>query len=326
MPVFLHQLNVSHQCRQARLGLWACPPFLFLVLGGVNIGAMIASYLLASRWVDEPQVAALIVIGVSGLIFVVGAFIIQGFDRIAEANRLKSEFIAIISHQLRSPLAVFKWTIDAILSASGPASEHDPSSQDAGQRSPQSPIMILRENAEKMIQLVNMLLEVSRIEAGRLVLARDPIRLDLATEEIVRSYAAFALSANIALSYAAPATLAPVRGDRERIKMVIQNLVDNAIRYSRGGAGVVITLGPHGPGEVEWKIEDSGVGIPQPEQRFIFQKFFRSRHAALHTPNGSGLGLYIAQSVIAALGGVIGFNSQEGRGSTFWFRLPVYKA
>lgn len=321
MRAFLQHLNVLRECRDAKLGLFSCPPFLFLILGFINIIAMLASYLLASKFVDEPEVAALVVISVATTIFVIGTFIIQGFDRIAEANRIKSEFIAIVSHQLRSPLAIFKWTVDAMARQ---GAKSDTAAQKIG--SPEfSHLDILRENAEKMIQLVNMLLEVSRIEAGRFQLKVEPVRLDLATEELVRSYSAYARASNITLDYAAPADLDPVKGDREKLKMVIQNLIDNAIRYTKGEGRVTVTIAPSGRDFLEWRIQDSGIGIPEPEQRFVFQKFFRSGRASATATEGSGLGLYIARSVITAMGGGIGFQSREGKGSTFWFRLPRYE-
>lgn len=319
MLSFLARVNVIVECRAANLGLWSCPPFLFVVMGFVDIGAMITSYLLSSRFVDEPEIAALIVIGVSMAIFIIGNFIIHGFNQVAEANRIKSEFIAIVSHQLRSPLSVFKWTVDAIGRGSEPKSAI--SSADGGT----SYIGILRENTEKMIQLVNMLLEVSRIEAGRLVLRRDPVRLELVTDETIHSFATYARASNISLEFIAPAGLSPVQGDKERIKMVISNLVDNAIRYSRVGGRVVISVAPYSPSEIEWKIADSGVGIPQGEQRFVFQKFFRATTGMERQAQGSGLGLYIAHSLITALGGEVGFTSQDHQGTTFWFRLPIYR-
>ncbi|MBI4132871.1 MAG: HAMP domain-containing histidine kinase [Candidatus Sungbacteria bacterium] len=316
MPKFLRRLNVVTECRELHLGLWSCPPFLFVVMGAVNIAAMSVSYLFANRYVAEPQLAALIVIGVALIFFIVGVFIIHGFTQIAEANRMKSEFIAIVSHQLRSPLSVFKWILSALVKDQAPAG--------AGVRNTESYLEMLRDNAEKMIQLVNILLEVSRIEAGRMILRRDAVRIGVITEEIVHSFAAYARASNLTIDYVAPVDLPPVAGDTEKIRMVIQNLVDNAIRYSFGGGRVVVTIAPH-DGLLEWKVRDSGVGIPKEQHAMVFQKFFRSEHAVRAETQGSGLGLYIARSVIAALGGEIGFESEEGRGSTFWFRLPLYK-
>lgn len=314
------RLNVITECREAHLGLWSCPPFLFVVMGLTNIGAMVASWLLASRFITEPEAAALVVIAVSLAIFIIGHSIIHGFSQMAEASRIKSEFVAIVSHQLRSPLSILKWASDAL--ARIPPPKSNPAAPPAGEP-PYLPI--IRENTEKMIQLVNMLLEVSRIEAGRLILKSEPVRLDLLTEEIARSFAAYARASNVELAYAAPAVLAAVRGDRERVKMVISNLVDNAIRYSPGGGRTVITVAPYDATSVEWKITDTGVGIPSGEQRYVFQKFFRATSGVERQPHGSGLGLYIARSIITALGGRIGFASRDHQGATFWFRLPVYR-
>lgn len=329
MPLFLRKLNVVAECRSAHLGLWSCPPFLFVVMGTINVAAMVASWLLAVRYVAEPQVAALVVIAVAVAVFIVGNLIIHGFNQVAEANRMKSEFIAIVSHQLRSPLSIFKWTLDAMMrsqsatSSASPAPSHPPGGTGAGRS---SYLEILREHTDKMIQLVNMLLEVSRIEAGRLVIRYEPVRLDILTEEIIRSVAPYARAAEIGLNYVASAALPPVRGDREKIKMVISNLVDNAVRYSRPGGRVVVSSAPRDSAFVEWRVKDDGVGIPVEEQRFVFQKFFRSPNAVRHETQGSGLGLYIARSLVTALGGDIGFASSDGRGTTFWFRLPIYSA
>ncbi|MDP3727493.1 MAG: HAMP domain-containing sensor histidine kinase [bacterium] len=327
------RLNVIAECRTANISPWSCPPFLFVVMGLVNVAAMVGSYLLSARFVQEPEIAALIVIAVSMVIFVIGNFIIHGFNQIAAANRIKSEFIAIVSHQLRSPLSIFKWTVDALARSGGPrpASSLPPGSSvpaappAGGRLSEGNYLEILRENTEKMIQLVNMLLEVSRIEAGRLILRREPVRLEVVTEEIVRSFDAYARASNVTIEYAAPAALPPVRGDRERVKMIISNLVDNAVRYSLGGGRVVVTVAPRGAQSLEWKIADAGIGIPALEQRFVFQKFFRATTGMERQAHGSGLGLYIARSLITALGGEIGFTSQDHHGTTFWFRLPVYR-
>lgn len=307
-------MNVIAECREARLSLWSCPPFLFIIMGFVDITAMLGSYLLANRFLDEGQIVLLIT-AVAVFIFVIGNFIIQGFNQIAEANRIKTEFIAIVSHQLRSPLSVFKWVLDAVTHAKGNAPRDSTT---------ESYLAMLQENSEKMIQLVNMLLEVSRLEAGRLTVRAEPIRLDLLTDEAVHTYNAYAHASNVTIRYQSTPNFAPVRGDKEKIKMVIQNLIDNAIRYSKSGGEVVISLAFRDPHTAEWKIRDSGIGIAPEHQRYIFQKFYRTQQAVQHQTQGSGLGLYIARSLIVAQGGNMGFDSSPGRGTTFWFTLPVY--
>lgn len=316
MRELLQRLNVVAECRAAKLGFWSCPPFLFVVMGVVDMAGILTSYLFANRYVEEPEAAALVVLAVAIVIFIIGNFVIHGFNRIAEANRIKSEFIAIVSHQLRSPLAVFKWTLDALATGSSSARVGDQISYHR----------ILSENTEKMIQLVNILLDVSRIEAGRFRVAREPLSLETLTAELLRSFEPYAAASRISLALRTTGeAVAPVVGDRERLKMVIQNLVDNAVRYSPAGGAVTVRTLPGGAGTVEWQVEDQGIGIPREEQQFIFQKFYRTGLARRQQTEGTGIGLYISKAVIEALGGEIGFRSEAGKGSTFWFRLPVYR-
>lgn len=307
------RFNFTKECREARLGLWECPPFLFIIMGIVTIVSMVATYILASRYTDEPQVAALIVIFVAAMLLVVGHFLITGFNRIAEANRLKSEFVAIVSHQLRSPLSVIKWTADA-------ASREQAQKND----SPATGHFFetVTQTTDYMIRLVNALLEVSRIETNTLKLKKEPVSITELAKSVVESYRAYADAANVTLILKAPENMPIVFGDRDRVLGTIQNLVDNAIRYSRGGETVDISLDRHNS-SIRLTVHDEGVGIPKSEQSHIFKKFFRAKNSMKYQTEGTGIGLYTAKAAIEALGGKIGFESEEGKGSTFWFTLPI---
>ena len=309
-----NRFEILHECKRNGLSLWQCPPFLFLMMGVVNIVAMIGSYLLASTYVDEPEVAAVIVTVVSIFILIIGYFIISGFNKIAELNKMKSEFISIVSHQLRSPLSIFKWTIDLLL---GDIVKNQSLTQDNNY------LKILQENTERMIRTVNVLLEANKIEADRFVLNKSLMSLEMITEESVKHFNDYAQSAGITIIYTKPEGLPKILADIERIKMVVENLIDNALRYSRKGGKIFVTITRGSNRHLRWEIKDTGVGIPEKDQKFIFQKFFRSDNASRYQTSGSGLGLYIARALIKESGGDTQFTSKENEGSMFWFTLPI---
>lgn len=272
---------------------------------------MVATFIIASRYTEEPEVAALIVIFVTALFLVMGNLIIAGFNKVSEANRMKSEFISIVSHQLRSPLSIFKWTLDVIDRESKNGKNHDDLANF---------MATLRDTTENMIRLVNSLLEVSRIEARTVVLKKERFSLAELTQKVIENFRRYAEASGIFIRFEPETLLPEVVADRERIAMVLQNFIDNAIRYTRGSGHILITINKE-DNNLRWAVKDEGMGIPPDQQKYIFQKFFRSSQNQ-HT-RGSGVGLYIAKAVIGASEGKIGFTSKESEGSTFWFTLPI---
>lgn len=317
MIAWLGNLNVASECRTLKLRLWHCPPFLFFMMGFVTITAMVGTYVVASSYTDEPQIAALVVSFVAALFFVIGNLVVKGFNEVVEANRTESEFVSIISHQLGTPLSIFRMTLGAVEKLCTESDHAHPINEY---------MKTLTDTTDNMIGLVQSLVEVSRIEAGRLALKRESFRLDEMTENMIGDFRKYAAANHITLSFECVPDMPIVRGDPGRIKMAVQNLMDNAIRYSPAGGAVRIAIARDRDGSrnmVRWSVRDAGVGISSTEQQHIFQKFFRAAHAAHLNARGSGIGLYIAKGVIEASGGKIGFISEEGKGTTFWFTLPV---
>lgn len=305
------QLNIPVQCKKYGLPLWQCPHFLFLVMGIIVIGSTLVTYALGSRYVEDPQIVALIVLLVTAILFIIAVIITRNFETLAEANRMKSEFVSVVSHQLRSPLSNLRWVIELLTSGRiNGVSEKQ-----------LEYFKILKENSTRMRELVSDLLIVSRIETAKLSLKKKEISLEVLAREIIEELEAFARASNVKLDLKAPKNLPKVFADPSQIRLVIENLLDNAVRYIKEKGKVEIKLEKIDK-YCRFEIKDTGVGIPEEDQKYIFQKFFRSENVMRYQTQGSGLGLYIAKSIVKRSGGKIGFKSQEGIGSTFWFTLP----
>jgi len=140
--------------------------------------------------------------------------------------------------------------------------------------------------------------------------------------DIIAEYKSFAQAYNVKIVLKTQKNLPKLFSDPLQIRMVVENLMDNAVRYEKEKGRVEIVISWKGK-NIYFSIEDDGVGIPKEEQRYIFQKFFRAKNIREHQTEGSGLGLYISQAIIKRLKGKMGFTSKENLGSTFWFMLPI---
>lgn len=306
----LEQLNFIKQCRKYSLSLWQCPNFLIIIIGLVTIMAMLGTYAVAIEYA-QPEIVALIVIGVTAVLFIIGYLVLQSFEKLAQANQMKSEFVSIVSHQLRTPLTSIKWTLNLMM-----LKEKDSLTKDQLEK-----LETIKESNQRMVNLVNDLLNISRIEQGQLNLKPEKISLEKTIQNLMEEYGALAKASNIEFSL--KSEFSPlVLIDKQGIELILRNLIDNAVRYTKGKGLIEIKLIKKN-NSVRCEIQDSGVGIPDRDKRKIFQKFFRSQNIMKYQTEGTGLGLFIAKSVISASKGKIGFQSQEDKGSIFWFELPI---
>lgn len=309
----LYKIHLFKDCQDYNLSLWECPSFIFLVLGLLNIVAMVSTYFIANRYTEQPEIVALIVILISTFIFVLSHSITQGFDKLAQANKMKTEFVSIASHQLRTPLSAIRWTLNLI--SDGRITNPTDMATYLG---------LVKENNERMIRLVNDLLDVSRVEMGRMAFSPKQTNIYVLIEKIINASAPFAQANNVTLSMEAPSTLPNVLTDPDKISLTIQNLVDNAIKYTKEKGDVKVSMEAD-KNFVTVSIKDKGVGIPALQQKHIFKKFFRSDNVMKNQTVGTGLGLFIARSIVEGNKGKIWFESKEGEGTTFFFTLPIYK-
>jgi signal transduction histidine kinase len=308
----LYQLNIPAQCKKYGISVWQYPPFIFLIMGFITIISIVTAYFIGTHYIENSETVALLVILLAAVLLVLAFVVTKSFEKLAEANRMKSEFVSVVSHQLRSPLSNLRWVIEILMSGRIGKIEEDQIEY----------FKILRENCGRMRDLVSNLLTVSRIDTATLPIKNAEFSFSDLVREIVKRSEIFAKASNVILEVNCESNPLNVIADSSQTSLVVDNLLDNAIKYTKDKGTVKINVKEKGK-NLYFEITDSGVGIPQEDQKYIFQKFFRSQNAAKHQTQGSGLGLYIAKAIIEKTGGKIGFKSQEGVGSTFWFTLPI---
>ncbi|MBI1984844.1 MAG: HAMP domain-containing histidine kinase [Candidatus Wildermuthbacteria bacterium] len=303
------ELNIMGSCRKYGLPLWQCPHFLFVMMGFVIMGSVLLSYALAARFVD-PQVAALFTLILAGALLTIAFVITESFQRLADASQLKSEFVSIVSHQLKSPISNLKWAEEVMMSGRAGVPQQD-----------QLPyFQILKENIGRMHDLVQDLLTVSKISQGTLPVAKQEFSFKELVKDIVSEFGAWMKASNAKVSLEEDEKAQKIKTDSALLRHIIQVLLENAIRYGKDEIHIMYS---RQNGKLRFEVRDNGLGIPKEDQPRIFQKFFRSANAAKLQTEGSGLGLYIAKSMVEKLGGKIGFSSKENKGSAFWFVIPI---
>lgn len=308
----IEQLNIPAQCKKYGIPLWEHPQFLFLVMGLIIIFSSLTTYAIGRRYIDDPSVVALVVLFTTAVLFIVAILITNSFEKLAEAIRMKSEFVSIVSHQLRSPLSNLKWVIELLTSE-----EKNQSSEKRLEY-----FGILKENTSRMAELISDLLVVSRIEQGEFPPQKENVSLEGLVRKVIKEREILSAASNVKIAFEAEDNLPEIIADPFQIELALENLLDNAIRYTKGGGEIEMEL-KRKDKSLRFEIQDGGVGIPQEDQKYIFQKFFRSKNVLRQQTEGSGLGLYITKSVIEKSKGKIGFKSQEGVGSTFWLTIPI---
>ncbi|MEK7570508.1 MAG: GAF domain-containing sensor histidine kinase [Patescibacteria group bacterium] len=233
-------------------------------------------------------------------------------EHLKELDQAKSEFVSIASHQLRTPMTGIMGYLSMIVG--GDFGKVDKELAGILQK--------LLDESQRMIQLINVFLDVTKIESGKLVLDKLPLHVEDIADKVVSVLQKSATNKKLKLSYARPKAPLPVLLIDQKITDVLQNLVDNAIKYTEQGS-ITITSDVEAD-QVHVRVKDTGRGLDPKEAKNLFNKFVRGYGIAQVNPDGSGLGLYIARRIIEVHGGKIWVESDGvGKGSTFQFTLPI---
>jgi signal transduction histidine kinase len=230
-------------------------------------------------------------------------------EQLLEADRVKDEFVALISHDLRTPLTSIMGYLELTLDDDNLTDEQ------------RGYLNIVDRNAGRLLHLVNDLLFVARLEAGQLDLQRGDLDLAAVVRQSVAEAEPRAAAGNIDLIFEA-SDVPAVQADRGRMFQLMDNLVSNALKFTPAGGEVRVSLAPVN-GVVRLEISDTGIGIAPAEQERLFERFFRASTASERQIPGTGLGLYIARAIVEAHGGSIAVRSQPGEGTSFCVDLPT---
>jgi signal transduction histidine kinase len=232
--------------------------------------------------------------------------------QVQEANRLKTEFVTVVTHELRAPLTSIAGYVELLLE--GQYSE--------GEEGQQECLRIIKRNADRQLDLINDLLDIARLEAGKMELQRLPFDLGGVIQEVAGELRPQIEAKGQRLTLDLAIALPAVVGDPERVTQILTNLVSNAHKYTPpGGSMTITTRAAHA--RVRVTVQDTGIGLTPKERRQLFTKFFRAQHPMVREVGGTGLGLAITRALVELHGGKITVTSAPGQGSTFSFTLPA---
>lgn len=241
-----------------------------------------------------------------------GVVVFRDMTHEQEVDRAKTEFVSLASHQLRTPLSAIKWYAEMLLAGDAGKLKHEQNDY----------VNEIHTGNQRMIDLVNALLNVSRIDLGTFAIEPEPIRLEEIAESVLTEMTQQIHQKKMHVQKRYAPGLPTVNADPKLMRIVLQNLFTNAVKYTPEEGNVNIEISKNAK-DILIQVADTGYGIPKAQQDQIFKKLFRADNVRERETDGTGLGLYIVKSVVEQSGGTIRFESEENKGTTFYITLPL---
>ncbi|MCX6780478.1 MAG: ATP-binding protein [Candidatus Magasanikbacteria bacterium] len=230
-----------------------------------------------------------------------------------EIDRIKSEFVFLASHQLRTPLSTINWYVEMLMSGdAGPINDEQ-----------RNYLKEVYDGNQRMVEMVNDLLNVSRLDLGTLAVQLVPVDLQNLIEEEIKANQPSIEDKKMHTNCEVSSEIKGVETDIKMVKMLLQNLITNAIKYTPAGGKIDIKVMPSGKKEYTLSVADNGYGIPQAAKEKIFTKLYRAENVMAKEITGTGLGLYMVKSIVEKLQGKIWFESEVDKGTTFFVSFPI---
>lgn len=298
--------KIKEDSNEFEVSIWKLPDVVIILMAGVNIVTMIFTYVLATKLENDPRIVIVLVAIEAIIITVIGNILSESAKQIVESNKLKKEFIQIISHQMRSPLTAMKWQLELFKKKAFENLNKNQIKQ----------IDKICEENERLTNMIADILNMSRIDRYPEHLIYTDIILEDSVADCIDMLAGFEKFKKIKVEFKRSKKGNRIFVDNERMKIAIVNVIENAISYSPEGRKIFISVKKEDK-FIALKIKDQGIGIKKEEQAIIFDKFYRGEGGKKVQPEGTGLGLFMSKKVLGQMGGKIFLESEIGKGSEF---------